>query len=206
MDSKRIQAAIFDYGGVLAQTRQHEPRAAWERRLGLAPGALTRLVHDDQVWVAAQTGQLSAAAHWQAVQTRLQLTDAALVALQADFYQGDVVNTALLTCIARLQQAGIRLGLLSNFSTDLRAMLVQQELLQWFDPLVISAEIGVMKPAAAAYETILARLELPASVCVFIDDLPANVAAAQALGMHGIVFDDTTACVVALERLCLRST
>ena len=37
-------------------------------------------------------------------------------------------------------------------SADLRAMLAQQDHLQHFDALVISAEIGVMKPDAAAYQ------------------------------------------------------
>ena len=34
-----ITGVIFDYSRVLAWTQHQEPRAAWERRLGLAPGA-----------------------------------------------------------------------------------------------------------------------------------------------------------------------
>ena len=41
-----IKGVIFDYGRVLAWTQHQEPRAAWERRLGLAPGALTQAVHN----------------------------------------------------------------------------------------------------------------------------------------------------------------
>ena len=93
------------------------------------------------------------------------------------------------------------LGLLSNFSTDLRGMLEAQDLVRRFDHIAISAEIGVMKPDAAAYEAILGMLALPASACVFIDDLPSNVTAARALDMHGIVFEDTASCLEALEGL-----
>ena len=92
-------------------------------------------------------------------------------------------------------------GLLSNFSTDLRAMLVEHDLLRRFDALTISAEIGVMKPDAAAYRAVLAMLGMEAQTCVFIDDVPANVAAAQAIGMHGIVFEDNPSCLAALARL-----
>lgn len=199
MQSSPIQAVIFDYGGVLVQTRQQEPRAVWERQLGMAPGALTRLVHDAQVWVAAQRGVITTEAHWQTVGTTLGLTATDLTALRSAFYRGDVLNVDLLAYIERLRRAGIRLGLLSNFSTDLRAMLGQQDLLWRFDQIAISAEIGIMKPAAAAYETMLDMLELEAPVCVFVDDLPANVAAAQALGLHGIVFRDTVSCLAELE-------
>jgi putative hydrolase of the HAD superfamily len=201
MQSSHIRAVIFDYGGVLVQTRQQEPRAVWERQLGMAPGTLTRLVHDAQVWVDAQRGVITTEAHWQTVGTTLGLTATDLTALRSAFYRGDVLNTDLLAYVEHLRHAGIRLGLLSNFSTDLRTMLGQQDLLWRFDHIAISAEIGIMKPAAAAYETILAMLELEAPACVFVDDLPTNVAAAQALGLHGIVFRDTVSCLAELERV-----
>ena len=196
-----IEAVIFDYGGVLARTVDPEPRAAWERDLGLAPGALTATVHDKRLWVAAQNGSIQSGAHWQAVAEALGLSESQLRDLRASFYAGDVLNQKLLARIDRLRQQGMALGLLSNFSTDLRGMLEAQDLVRRFDHVAISAEIGVMKPDAAAYEAILGMLALPASACVFIDDLPANVAAARALGMRGIVFEDTASCLAVLEGL-----
>lgn len=196
-----IKAVIFDYGGILARTADPEPRAAWERDLGLAPGALTAAVHDEQVWVAAQDGSIQSDTHWRVVGETLGLSESQLHGLRASFYAGDVLNQQLLARIDRLRQQGVALGLLSNFSTDLRGMLEAQGLLQRFDHVAISAEIGVMKPDAAAYEAILAMLALPASACVFIDDLPTNVTAARAVGMHGIVFEDTASCLEALEGL-----
>src|SRR5215470_19543998 len=58
-----LMGVIFDYGRVLAWTQHQEPRAAWERRLGLAPGALTRAVHNEHSWKAAQCGTISIDAH-----------------------------------------------------------------------------------------------------------------------------------------------
>lgn len=197
----RIRGVIFDYGRVLAYTQHQEPRAAWERRLGLEPGALTRAVHNAHSWIAAQRGMITIDRHWQAVGTRLGLLPEDTAALRAAFYSGDVLNVELVACIDRLRTSGLQVGLLSNFSADLRAMIVQQDLLRRFDALAISAEIGVMKPDAGAYRAVLAMLGLEAQTCVFIDDVPANVAAAQVLGMHGIVFEDNAACLAALMRL-----
>ena len=197
----RIRGVIFDYGRVLAYTQNQGPRAAWERRLGLQPGALTRAVHNEHSWMAAQRGVLTSDRHWQAVGTRLGLLPEDTAALRAAFYSGDVLNVELVACIDRLRASGLRVGLLSNFSTDLRAMVAQQDLLRRFDALAISGEIGVMKPDPAAYRAVLAMLGLDAPTCVFIDDVPANVAAAQALGMHGIVFADNASCLAALARL-----
>ena len=198
---ERIRGVIFDYGRVLAHTQHQEPRAAWERRLGLEPGALTRAVHNEHSWIAAQRGVMTSDRHWQAVGTTLGLPPDDITALRAAFYSGDVLNVELVACIDRLRASGLRVGLLSNFSTDLRAMLGQQDLLRRFDALTISAEIGVMKPDAAAYRAVLALLGLEAQTCVFIDDIPANVAAAQEVGMHGIVFEDNASCLATLTRL-----
>ena len=196
-----IRGVIFDYGRVLAYTQNQAPRAAWEHRLGLEPGALTRAVHNEHSWIAAQRGVITIDRHWQVVGTRLGLLPNDTAALRAAFYSGDVLNVELVACIDRLRALGLRVGLLSNFSTDLRAMVVQQDLLRRFDALAISAEIGVMKPDAAAYRAVLAMLGMEAQRCVFIDDVPANVAAAQAIGLHGIVFEDNPSCLAALTRL-----
>ena len=196
-----IKGVIFDYGRVLAWTQHQEPRAAWERRLGLEPGALTRAVHNEHSWIAAQRGTITIDAHWQEVGAALCLTPADITALRAAFYAGDVLNVELVACIERLRASGLRVGLLSNFSADLRTMLAQQDLLRRFNALAISAEIGVMKPDAAPYQAVLAMLGLEVHTCVFIDDVPANVAAAQALGIHGIVFEDNALCLAALTRL-----
>ncbi len=58
-----------------------------------------------------------------------------------------------------------------------------------------------MKPNAAAYRAVLTMLGLEAQTCVFIDDVPANVAAAQGVGMHCIVFEDNASCLATLTRL-----
>ncbi len=70
---------------------------------------------------------------------------------------------------------GLQVALLSNFSTELHAFLSMHALQHRFDPIAISADVGVMKPDTEAYQTVLDRLALPANACVFVDDLAANV-------------------------------
>jgi epoxide hydrolase-like predicted phosphatase len=204
MRQSRLAAVIFDYGNVLARTLDPTPRAKWERRLGLASGELQRLVHNDHSWVAAQLGQLTVDAYWHNVGTSLGLTPADTAMLRATFYTGDVLNVELIARIEQLHAAGIRTALLSNFSTELRHFLADYDLLQRFDYIAISAEIGAMKPDVATYQAVLARLELPGQNCIFIDDQPTNVHAARALGIHGIVFQDNPTCLAELA--CLLTT
>jgi putative hydrolase of the HAD superfamily len=62
------------------------------------------------------------------------------------------------------------------------------DVLGHFHAQVLSHEIGVRKPRAGFFERCAAEAGCPPTGCVFIDDLPANVAGARAIGMHGIVY------------------
>jgi HAD superfamily hydrolase (TIGR01509 family) len=119
--------------------------------------------------------------------------------MRADFYRGDVRNDALVSRMDELRAAGLRVGILSNFSTELRTLMCRQDLLAHVDDVVISAEIGFMKPAPSAYQAVLNRLNLSAARSVFVDDLAINVEAAQALGFHGIIFRNNPSCLAELD-------
>jgi len=56
-----------------------------------------------------------------------------------------------------------------------------------FDAVVDSCHAGVRKPDPRIYRLALDAVDVDAEAAVFVDDHPANVAAAEALGMHGIV-------------------
>jgi putative hydrolase of the HAD superfamily len=195
-----IQGVIFDYGNVLSATCDARPRAAWEHKLGLPAGQLGRMVHNDHSWVAAQCGRLSVDDYWQGIGKVLHLPPDDVAQLRTDFYRGDRRNDALVARLDAMRQAGVRLGMLSNFSQELWILLEQQDLRHRFDAIAVSADIGVMKPNPAAYHAILEMLSLPPEACLFIDDLPDNVTAAQALGLHGIVFRDHSSCLAEIDR------
>ena len=59
---------------------------------------------------------------------------------------------------------------------------------EWFDGIVVSGEIGLIKPDARIYHHLLERFGLAAGDCVFIDDSAANVAGAEAVGITGLHF------------------
>jgi HAD superfamily hydrolase (TIGR01509 family) len=79
-------------------------------------------------------------------------------------------------------------GLLSNNSLHLHKVMEERGLDGLFDEVVISAEIGVMKPAPEAFHAILDKLGVSATDSVFIDDFPRNVEGARAVGMHAVHF------------------
>jgi len=182
-----IRGVIFDFGGVLVRTADPAGRRRWEARLGLRAGDLERAVHGSDLWVLAQRGELSPEAFWAAVAERLGVPESDVPALQADYFADDHLDPALMALIADLRGRGWPVALLSNDSAALEAKLRDElGIYDAFDQVLISAHIGFMKPEPAAYRAAADSIGLCAPECVFIDDNPANVDGARAIGMAAI--------------------
>lgn len=195
------RAVIFDFGGVLMKTRERTPRFAWDDRLKLARGTVEQVVHGSDEWRLAQIGQLPVADYWAAVARDLQLSASDVQQLEIDYFSADVLDPALVALIERLRTDGHVVALLSNDSPALLDKLNKLDIARLFDPLIISAHIGVMKPDARAYQTVLDALKLPAEHTIFVDDMPANIAGAEAVGIHGVRYIDGMDLAAALEPL-----
>lgn len=179
-------ALVFDFGGVIMKTVTHAPRWAWDERLGLDRGSVERTVHNTDSWRRAQTGELPLEDYWADVAQQLRHPINDMPKLEEDFYSGDQLDDEIVTLIRNRQAAGQKIALLSNDSPALITKLDRLDIASLFDPLVVSAQIGVMKPDPAAYQAVLKRLAHPAADTVFIDDMPANIDGARAVGMIGI--------------------
>lgn len=82
-----------------------------------------------------------------------------------------------------------KLALLSNSASEyLRDELARYDLEKYFDEIVISSEVGLIKPEPEVFEHIMQKLGVRPEECIFTDDNPKNTDAAQKLGIHGIVY------------------
>ena len=92
-----------------------------------------------------------------------------------------------------VKKMGYRSYILSNMSREMyRELYALHEFFQHADGQIISAHIGTIKPLAAIYEALLSTYSLNRDECLFIDDLEENIAAAQRVGIDGIVCKDST--------------
>ena len=106
---------------------------------------------------------------------------------------GDIftLRVEMLPVIAAIERAGVPLGILSN-TCDIH----WQHLLRCrygilpggISPLVLSYEVGAMKPHPSIYEAAVAKAGVPADSIFFCDDIPAHVEAARAAGWDAEVF------------------
>ena len=182
-----IRAVYFDAGGVLVRTEDPTQRRKWEQRLGLPVKKLAEIVFENPVSGLATVGRATTDDVWAEVGRELNLAPDALAQLRADFFRGDAFDVDLLAFIRSLRPR-VKTGIISNAWPD--ALDVNFRVLNatTFDALIFSAAEGVMKPGAEIYRRALARLGVAAAEAVFVDDVQANVDAARALGMQGVLF------------------
>ncbi len=97
------------------------------------------------------------------------------------------------------REAGIRTALLSNSwgVSDYPRHLFPA----LFDAVVISGEVGMRKPEDRIFRHAARLLGLHPGECVFVDDLEANVTAAEATGMAGVLHREPEATVARLSEL-----
>ena len=99
--------------------------------------------------------------------------------------------------LADVKRTDIRLMLLSNTCrAHLDWIQSQWDFLSYFDDLILSYDVGVMKPERRIFEALVARVQADPATLFFTDDIPENVAASRAFGIDAEVFID----VVTLRR------
>ncbi len=92
--------------------------------------------------------------------------------------------------IQALRERNITIGLVSNCTSDVRAALVEHEMDQWFDQMILSAEVGVMKPATEIYALAANRLDVDPASCLYVGDgSDSELAGAAKAGMRPVLYN-----------------
>lgn len=181
-----LRAILFDADGVIQRTPQNW-LADLAARLELDPARAEDLLSDlfdAERPTLVGTGDFRSALaavldRWD----RSRLLEVALVS-----WHEIEVDHEMLAVVDRLREQGLRCCLATN-QQDLRAAYMRRGLgydLR-FDDQFYSCELGVAKPDAAYFTTVLDRLGLRPGEVLFIDDSARNVDMAAELGLRTIL-------------------
>jgi putative hydrolase of the HAD superfamily len=183
-----IRAVFWDMGGVILRTEDSSGRREWEERLGLAPEELAKIVFDGEGSRRAVVGRGTEDDLWKSVLAKLGLPESERQAFIGDFFRGDRVDDRLVDFIRSLRPA-VKTGMITNAWPNVRHYLTNEwHVADAFDQIVISAEVGLVKPDPRIYRLALDGLAVVPGEAVFVDDMPENIAGADAVGMHGVRF------------------
>lgn len=104
--------------------------------------------------------------------------------------------------IQELKAKGLNVYYLSNYSKKAYDECADSiDFIEDMDGGIVSHQVLMVKPDPGIYKLLIDKYNLIPEECVFIDDTPGNVEAAEALGMKGIVFTTKEEVDAALEAL-----
>nr|WP_075010284.1 HAD family phosphatase [Stigmatella aurantiaca] len=195
------RALIFDLGNVLVF---HDNGLLFHRlgaRAGLPPQEVAQRL-TGAGWTAANRGQLDAEG------IRRDVCGALGVELPLEEFaplwsSHFTVHEAVLPSVEALE-GRVKRVLLSNTNVLHVAYLRPRlPLLQRFDAVLMSCEVGLVKPEPAFFQLALERAGCAPHEAAFFDDLPEYVEAANALGIRGHLFTTAPAFAAQLAALGL---
>ena len=191
----REPVLIFDFGNVIAF---FDYLRAWERfgrrlgRTGAELGALLQQRGLVELHRRFESGQIAPEAFAESLMAmgQFELPYAEFVAIWQDIFQ---LNEPVARLVASLKSSGYPLLVGSNTNV-IHSSYFRQKFVppfDHFDRLILSHEVGHMKPDRRFYEACVTAANRPPSSCVFIDDLLENVEGARQAGLDAIHYVTT---------------
>jgi FMN phosphatase YigB (HAD superfamily) len=206
----RIEALLFDLGGVVIDLDQARAHARWAELTGMPMSGIASLVRmtivGGEAYCRHERGEISDAqffAHLRQ-QLRVELSDAEFVDGWNRIFIGEIPGIRrVLACVQGL----LPLYAFSNTNVAHQAYWSRQfsDLLAPFRKIYVSHEIGARKPEPAAFRSVVADMGLAPDRVLFFDDSAENVAGARACGLKAVEVTTAAAIERALSDFGVRS-
>jgi putative hydrolase of the HAD superfamily len=185
-----ITTVIFDYGCVISVVPTPQDFEPLRKAIGVDLAAFK-----ETYWRyrdAYDLDDLDAAAYWQEFGRDVgrHFSPAQIHKLAAlDCQIWGRSNPVMVEWVRLLRGKGLKTAVISNISRNVGDYLRRTgRWVGFMNHVTFSGELKLLKPDAAIFHACLEGLGEPAAQTLFIDDKEANVTAAQALGINGIVF------------------
>jgi 2-haloacid dehalogenase len=189
MNLPQIKAIIFDFGNVLLEW---DPRYVYQRFFPNDPEGIERFLNEVNFM------------EWNLLQDQGRPFREGVAVLSKQFPQyshliqayhdhwtdslGDALDGTV-EILKELKQAGYALYGLSNWSAETFPLArARHDFFDLLDDMVISGEVGHVKPHPEIFQILLDRIGRPAQECLFIDDASVNIQQAQKIGFGTIHF------------------
>ena len=189
MASAGRSIVVFDLGGVLIDW---DPRHLYRKLFAGDEAAMEHFLatvctqewhrHHDAGRSFAEGARILKDQH----PDKAELIDA-FGARQGEMMAGPIAGTVEI--LQALRDRGTPLYALSNWPAEGFPLARDRfDFLGWFRGIVLSGEIGAIKPQPRIYEVLLERFAIDPLSAVYIDDVEVNAAAARPFGIHAIHF------------------
>ncbi len=175
---------IFDLDGVFRHWNDDQIDEV-ESAFGLEPRTIIQVAFSPELGPEAVTGRLTYREWMDAIRERVigQYGDGVAGALDEWEANVGLVDTEMIAML-RAVRTHTTAALLSNGTTRLRRDLHVLDLLDEFDEIFNTAELGIAKPDPDVFLLVCEALEVAPADALFVDDLIVNVDGARVAGLR----------------------
>ncbi len=197
----RIKNIIFDIGNVIVRWApldaiakvfpEHDPEEFFQR---IRP-----------TWIDLNLGKLNINEAILIYQNQFMFPQKQLMQLMHEFTVSQTPIPGSRELLEKLKNLGIALySITDNVKEIMEYHKTHSNFLHYFEGVVVSADVGVLKPDERIYRHLLEKFALEAAESLFIDDTMINVEGALALGIQAFQFKDTKSCEKSLLDLGIK--
>lgn len=195
-----ITAVMFDVGGVLHKTVTAVDADLLEE-LKITPEILASM-HANELLLLA-SGDIDEQTFWQraSAQYGIRSVHTSENLLGRAYERAIEPHMPMLQLVKELgSHTNVKLAILSNTIEPHARANRQAGIYDGFDYIFLSHELKMRKPDPRIYTYALTTLNTQPQSVLFIDDLAENIKAAEALGIHGIMFTEPTEVIAKIKQ------
>jgi epoxide hydrolase-like predicted phosphatase len=203
-----VRAVVFDLGGVLEldaiELVDHGLDTRWEAHLGLQAGGLEKRMKP--FWRAGSIGECTEEEVHQGMRDRLGMSQEQVEEYMRemwDWYCGRL-NVPLADYFRQLRPRYQTVLLSNSFVGARREEQQRHRVEDMCDLIIYSHEVGVAKPDRHIFELTWQRLGVQPKEMLFLDNTQGHVKAAQACGIHAILYKNNAQAIEAINQILAR--
>lgn len=198
-----ISWVIFDIGGILVQENTDFISSQIADKLGIETSVLIQVI--GKYYDQAVRGR----------KTLFQVYRSAIQVLGLPFDPKDILelhlklyrnsstqhDTEIVSLLKRLKKR-YSTACLTNTEPEIVDICSETGLFDYFDRRYLSTEMGMKKPDAEIYKTVLSDISCQPNEVLFIDDRKENIAGGKSVGMEVILYFNSAQLIRDLPRFC----
>jgi putative hydrolase of the HAD superfamily len=199
---RNISALLFDLGGVLLDIDFERALLRWSNQSDLPVAELRRRFAMDEAYQQHERGEIPASEYFAHLRQTLELdaSDTDIERGWNDIFVGEIAATISYIATA---QTSLPCYLFSNTNPTHQAFWSSNfpTVVESFQRVFVSFELGLRKPDPEAFEAIAAATGCRLDETLFFDDSEENVNAARQTGMPSVLVRDHADVATALTSI-----
>jgi putative hydrolase of the HAD superfamily len=200
--NSRIQALLFDFGGVLAEEGFREGLMAIARANGLDPASFFRTAADEAYKTGYVVGDAQEGLYWNSLREKTGIRGSD-EDLRRELLDRFVIRPWMLDMVRSLRGRVLSVSILSDQTNWLDELNRKYDFFKEFSHVFNSYHLGKGKNDPSLFTDVTRKLGVLPARALFIDDNSGHIERARSRGLNTILYRDREHLVAALAGLGL---